>query len=215
VVTFVLASRSPRRREILVEAGFVFEVVPPDDGLEDDPLPNELPSDYVKRLALWKAENVLNKIDRGIVIGCDTVVVCNDEIIGKPTDRSDAARMLRMLRGTLHYVQSGLCLCSKPNGIRRVADAVSTLRMIEFTDDELEEYLDSEAWRGKAGAFGLQDSNGWANLVDGSESNVVGLPLELLKQMIESNEFFLVRNNCGRHASWERSNVEHLDDRVS
>ena len=185
---FVLASQSLRRRSLLAEAGFVFEVVPPDDGLEDDPQPNESTADYVKRLALRKAENVLGKIDRGTVIACDTVVVCNDEILGKPTDRADAARMLRLLRGKLHSVFSGLCLWSKPSGRPRVEESLSTLRMIEFTDAELEQYLDSEAWQEKAGAFGLQDRNGWVVLVDGSESNVVGLPLELLHRMIDEEK---------------------------
>ena len=180
----ILASQSPRRCSLLAEAGFVFEVVPPNDGLEDDPQPSESPSDYVKRLALRKAENVLGKIDRGIVIACDTVVVYNDKILGKPTDRADAARMLRTLRGTTHHVLSGLCLWSKPSGCPNVKEAVSTLQMIAFTDDELEQYLDSGAWRGKAGAFGLQDRNGWVALVEGSESNVVGLPLELLQEML-------------------------------
>ena len=182
-IPLVLASQSPRRRSLLTEAGFAFDVVPPDDGLEDDPHPNESPSDYVKRLALRKAENVLAKIDRGIVIACDTVVVFNGEIFGKPADRVDAARMLRMLRGTQHRVFSGLCLCSKPGGNCSVEEAVSTLQMIEFTDDELELYLDSGTWQGKAGAFGLQDRNDWVVLVDGSESNVVGLPMELLREM--------------------------------
>ena len=185
----ILGSRSSRRQELLAEAGFAFSVVPPDDGLEDERLSNESPSDYVKRLALRKAENVLGKIKKGIVIACDTIVVADGEILGQPTDRADAARMLRTLRGKLHTVHSGLCLASKPNGTRRVEDVVSTLQMIEFTNDELEEYLDSGAWQGKAGAFGLQDRNWWVVLLDGSESNVVGLPLELLKQMIESNEF--------------------------
>jgi len=180
----ILASQSLRRHSLLTEAGFVFDVVPPDDGLENNPQLNESPSDYVKRLALRKAENVLGKIDRGIVIACDTAVVCNDKILGKPTDRADAARMLRTLRGTTHHVLSGLCLWSKPNGSPNVREAVSTLRMTEFTDDELEQYLDSGDWQGKAGAFGLQDRNDWIVLVDGSESNVVGLPMELLWKML-------------------------------
>ena len=181
----ILASQSPHRRLLLAEAGFVFEVVPPDDGLEDDPLSHESPSDYVKRLALRKAENVLGKIDRGTVIACDTVVVCNAEILGKPLDRTDAARMLRMLRGTRHHVHSGLCIASQPDGFRRIDESISTLQMIEFSDDELEQYLDSGAWRNKAGAFGLQDRNGWIVLVDGCESNVVGLPLELLQRLLK------------------------------
>ena len=181
---FILASQSPQRRSLLTEAGFDFEIVPPADGLEDDPQPNESPGNYVKRLALRKAENVLGKVNRGTVIACDTTVFCNGEILGKPTDRADAARMLRLLRGELHSVFSGLCVWSKSNDSPKVEESVSTLRMIEFSNAELDQYLDSGAWRGKAGAFGLQDRNGWIVLVDGSESNVVGLPLELLRRMM-------------------------------
>ncbi len=180
----ILASQSPRRRNLLEEAGFVFEVVPPDDDLEDAPEPNESPLNYVKRLARRKAENVLEKIKRGLVLGCDTVVVCRGEILGKPTDRNDAARMLRLLRGELHVVHSGLCLCSKPDGRCDVQGETSTLRMIPISDTELENYLDSGAWQGKAGAFGLQDRNGWISLVHGSETNIVGLPMELLHRML-------------------------------
>ena len=184
----ILASRSPRRRLLLSEAGWAFDVVPPSDGLEDRPSPNESVSAYVQRLAFRKAENVFEKINRGTIIACDTVVVCNGEILGQPSDRADAMRMLRLLRGKLHFVHSGLCLLSKPSGNCRRGEEISTLRMIEFSDDELEHYLDSEAWQGKAGAFGLQDRNGWITLVHGSESNVVGLPMELLQRMLRERD---------------------------
>ncbi len=183
----ILASQSPRRRELLAEAGFSFEIIPP-DVIEPPPEPGESPIDYVKRLAVLKAENVAAKLDDGTVIACDTVVVCQGEILGKPVDRSDAERMLRLLRGELHYVHSGVCVWTKSDSGRKYSVAVdtTTLQMLPISDTELDVYLDSGAWRGKAGAFGLQDRTGWITLVHGSETNVVGLPMELLRRMLET-----------------------------
>jgi len=180
----ILASRSPRRREILQAAGCDFEVIPPDDAAEDRRLPGEGPVDYVKRLARQKAENVAAKIAEGIVIGCDTVVVCRDEILEKPADRTDAGRMLRLLRGTKHHVITGICLWHRPQDTVDLRHETTTLFMNEISETEIEAYLDSGLWAGKAGGFGYQDRNDWLRIIDGSESNVVGLPLELLAEMM-------------------------------
>jgi len=183
----VLASRSPRRRELLAAAGYQFEVCPPTETEESGPAAGESPAQLVARLAAEKAADVASRIERGLVLGCDTVVECRGLILGKPSGADDARRMLETLRGREHRVVSGLCLRKQPGGRADVGVDVSTLRMDPLSDAEIDDYLSSGAWLGKAGAFGYQDRLGWVHIVRGSESNVVGLPLELLADMLEDH----------------------------
>lgn len=180
----VLASRSPRRAQLLKEAGYVFKIVPASDAAEDAKRPAESPLDYVRRLALQKAEDVASKIESGRVIACDTIVVCRGEILEKPLDIDDARRMHLMLRGERHEVISGLCAIDVPGGRAAVDHAVTVLEMSARSDEEIENYLTTRAWEGKAGGFGYQDGLDWVKVVEGSESNVVGLPMELLAEML-------------------------------
>lgn len=181
----ILASQSPRRQELLAEAGYTFEVIPPSETAESGQNEGEPPPDLVKRLAYQKAEDVARQIDRGVILGCDTVVECRGQILGKPRDRSHAREMLTLLRGQLHRVYSGVCLWQRPGNQTLLEVDVTDLRMEPISETELEEYLESRAWEGKAGAFGYQDRLGWLTIVAGSESNVVGLPLELLGRMLQ------------------------------
>ncbi|MDR0328620.1 MAG: Maf family protein [Planctomycetaceae bacterium] len=185
----ILASGSPRRKQLLTESGFVFESLRPDEHAEDERRPKELPEEYVRRLALQKAKNVADRVQRGIILGCDTIVLCGETLLEKPADRNDARRMLRHLRGQVHHVLSGLCLIKKyevarnlPITIRQEA-VVTQLMMQKISDDEIEKYLDTQLWQGKAGAFGYQDGNDWITILEGSASNVVGLPMELFRTM--------------------------------
>jgi septum formation protein len=186
----VLASSSPRRRELMTEAGYRFEVVLPDENAECGICSRETPPELVARLAYQKAESVARQVSGRIVIACDTVAECQGTILGKPVDRRHARQMLQLLRGREHRVYSGLCLW--PVGLApRVADqphvkvAVSSLRMDPIDDRLLEAYLDSEQWVGKSGAFGFQDGPSWLQLCSGSASNVVGLPMELLVELLD------------------------------
>ncbi|MDR0703424.1 MAG: Maf family protein [Planctomycetaceae bacterium] len=185
---FILASQSPRRRQLLVDAGFIFTVCPPDSHVEDARQFGETPDHYVSRLAVQKANNVAVKLERGRIIACDTVVLCNNQMLEKPLNRDNARQMLRFSRGQVQLVLSGLCLLIKNHpedkGTIIVGTDQTTLLMQPITDSEIEDYLDSDQWRGKAGAFGYQDRNHWLSLMEGSESNIVGLPLELLNQML-------------------------------
>ena len=146
----------------------------------------ETPNELVARLAYQKAADVARRVDSGIVLGCDTVAECRGRILGKPADQSHARQMLELLRGQVHHVYSGICLWQRPSDATLVRTEVTKLRMENISDRQLAEYLDSGGWEGKAGAFGYQDRLGWIHIVAGSESNVVGLPMELLAEMLES-----------------------------
>jgi septum formation protein len=181
----ILASRSPRRRELLAAAGYRFQVQPPaDEAEESGTCGGESPAELVTRLAHQKAADVARRIGRGLVLGCDTVAECRGQILGKPADREHAREMLETLSGQEHRVHSGLCLWQVPDGRPDIRVAVTTLRMDELSPRQLDEYMASGQWEGKAGAFGYQDGLDWVNVVEGSESNVVGLPMELLAEMI-------------------------------
>jgi septum formation protein len=180
----ILASRSPRRRDLLAAAGYSFEVHPASEMAECGVCSGETPTELVARLAYQKAADVARKICRGLVLGCDTVAECHGQILGKPVDEAHARQMLTTLSGREHRVLSGLCLWPAPDGPPAVRVAVTTLRMDPLTPQQLAEYLVSEQWEGKAGAFGYQDGIDWVHVTEGSESNVVGLPMELLAEMI-------------------------------
>ena len=183
----ILASSSPRRRQLLTEAGYEYTVVPPSEAAETGPAASssESPAELVARLAKQKAGDVAHRVRRGLVIGCDTVAECQGQILGKPKDRDHAKQMLSLLRGQQHRVFSGLCLWRMPDDRHRVEVEITTLIMDVISDADLTAYLDTNQWQGKAGAFGYQDGLDWVHIVEGSESNVVGLPMELLRQMLE------------------------------
>lgn len=180
----ILASSSPRRRELLAEAGYQFEVIPPHDSAECGICTRESPEKLVARLARQKAADVAGRITSGLVIGCDTVAECDGQILGKPANDDNARRMLRLLSGREHRVLSGLCLWQVPGGQPQIRVAISRLRMNSISDAQLDDYLASGLWEGKAGAFGYQDRLGWLHVIEGSETNVVGLPMELLAEML-------------------------------
>jgi septum formation protein len=138
----------------------------------------------VARLACQKAADVAARVTHGTVIGCDTVAECCGIILGKPKNRQHAREMLALLRGREHHVYSGLCLHLRPSDETHVQVDVTRLVMDPISDADLESYLNSDGWEGKAGAFGYQDGLDWVHVVAGSESNVVGLPLELLARML-------------------------------
>ena len=180
----ILASSSPRRRELLARFGYRFCVVEPDSNAECGICSRESPPEMVARLAYQKAANVIKKIDSGLVLSCDTVAECVAIILGKPESRKHAKQMLQRLRGRKHSVYSGVCLWDKSTSKRSIRVDVSHLWMEPISDDQLESYLDTEQWVGKAGAFGFQDGPNWIRLDTGSASNVVGLPMELLETML-------------------------------
>lgn len=181
----VLASCSPRRRELLTAAGYQFDVIRPSETAESGVCCGETPTLLVARLACQKAADVAARISEGLVLGCDTVAECDGQILGKPADREHARSMLGTLSGREHRVLSGLCVWRVPDGGPAVRVAVTTLRMDPLSSQQLDDYLASGRWEGKAGAFGYQDGIDWVHVLEGSESNVVGLPMELLGEMLQ------------------------------
>ncbi len=152
----------------------------------------ETPGELVARLAKQKAADVIEQLEtaedgagEALVVACDTVAECVGQILGKPANREHARQMLGLLSGREHRVWSGLCLQDAPGGAPRLGVALTTLRMESLAEDAIEQYLDSGLWEGKAGAFGYQDRTGWLHIVEGSESNVIGLPMELLAEMLD------------------------------
>jgi septum formation protein len=183
----ILASGSPRRRQLLEDAGYDFTVMPPTEDVECGVCSGFGPAGLVADLAFRKAAVVrktLGAESSALVLAADTVAECDGFILGKPRDESDARAMLTQLSGREHRVLTGVCLWRSDAEEPLIRAAVTKLRMDRLTDAQLDEYIASGQWEGKAGSFGYQDRLGWVHVVEGSESNVVGLPMELLAEML-------------------------------
>ena len=188
----ILGSGSPQRHRLMTDAGYQFEVVAPDEAVECGICSTGGPAPLVADLALRKAADVAGQLagrdEASLIVTCDTVAECGGAVLGKPRDEQHARSMLQQLSGTLHRVYSGLCLWPHriPQPVRPIETrvAVTELRMDVLSQADLDEYLASGLWRGKAGAFGYQDRVGWLHVVTGSEANVIGLPIELLAEML-------------------------------
>ena len=180
----ILASQSPRRKSLMHEYGYTFLVHPPSDTAEGGMCSGETPPELVVRLAKQKAEDVAKQYEHAVIIGCDTVAECMGTVLGKPVDIDDARRMLTMLRGKDHRVLSGLCIWKRPSDKVTLKLDITTLHMDEVTDSQIEAYLATDKWQGKAGAFGYQDGWDWLHVIQGSETNVIGLPMEVLSNAL-------------------------------
>jgi len=194
----VLASASPRRRELLTQAGYSFEVHPAH--IPEDPTPGEDPIAYVVRLAREKAEAVfreLSSMDRTAegsdlgsgadlaVLGADTTVTLDNHILGKPEDRADAARMLRLLSGRTHRVITGVALATAR--ATEVAAEVTAVRFLTLADEEIIAYAATGEPMDKAGAYGIQGRAArWIPRIEGCYFNVVGLPLALVASLLDA-----------------------------
>lgn len=184
--TIVLASRSPRRRALAESEGWIVRVVePPEEAETAEGLirPGESLADYVIRLAWAKARSVAAEVPEGLLVSCDTVSEVDGEILGKPADEADARRMLERLSGRRHRVMTGTCVWPRPKGEPVFTATESELEMEPLSGSVIDGYLASGLWRGKAGACGYQDEAIPLRLRAGSGSNVVGLPLETLREI--------------------------------
>ena len=179
----ILASASPRRRHLLLEIGLPFEVVVPH--VDESPPPGVPPERVAVELAGRKARAVAALRPDALVLGADTVVAEGRDIIGKPANRADAVRILSQLSGSRHAVTTGVCLLDTAEG-RELSDYVTTwVTMKPMTRQEIEAYVDSGEAYGKAGAYAIQETaDRYVEKIEGSFSNVVGLPLERVRQML-------------------------------
>ncbi len=173
-MTLVLGSASPRRAELLTQLGYEFRVQPAD--IDERRLPHEPPRQYVRRLAAAKARKVAREAPTSVVLGADTIVAYGDRLLGKPRDRAEGMAMLALLSGRSHWVLSGVALC----GPRRAA-AVCVATRVTFRSVSVQEaaaYWEAEQPQDKAGGYGIQGAAGiFVKQIEGSYSNVVGLPL--------------------------------------
>lgn len=180
----VLASASPRRAELLKWAGFAFTVDPAD--VDEAERPGERPQDYVIRVAREKAQAVVvRRRESGeIVLGADTTVVADGEILAKPADESDALRMLQLLAGREHQVFTGVVAISRGRALEEVA--ATRVRLLPLDLDEIRWYVGTGEPMGKAGAYAIQGRAArFVDWIEGSWSNVVGLPVATVAQMIK------------------------------
>jgi septum formation protein len=179
-ITVILASRSPRRIELLGQLGVALEIVPAD--IDETPHANESPVKYVERLAREKAR-VVAASHTGIVLGADTTIDIDNEILGQPVDEQDAAYMLRRLSGRTHRVHTGVAVSTNGN----VCSLVTTtlVSFVPITDELLSWYLHTMEWQGKAGSYAIQGlGSSLVERIQGSYSNVVGLPLRETAQLL-------------------------------
>jgi septum formation protein len=181
-MALILASQSPRRREILERAGIEVQVCVA--GVDESMVAGESPEEHVRRLARAKAEAVPVP-EGGIVLGADTAVVVDGEILGKPADPDDAARMLRLLSGRWHEVVTGICLRAA-GGL--IADAQTTrVRFAPLTEDEIRRYAGSGEPMDKAGGYAIQGlASKFIERIEGCYFNVVGLPMALVYRRLRA-----------------------------
>jgi septum formation protein len=185
----VLASASPRRRELLSQAGFSFDVHPAH--IPEDPFPNEDPFAYVTRLAREKAQFVFAQLSEAetnpslVVLGADTTVTLDKCILGKPSDPADAALMLRSLSGRTHRVVTGVAVVTAAH--TEVAAEVTEVTFLTLSDEEIAAYIATGEPMDKAGAYAIQGRAArWIPRIEGDYSNVVGLPIALVATLLGS-----------------------------
>ena len=182
----VLVSHSPQRVELLRKAGYRFDIVEPAFEEPRHKPPHLTPAQHVQAMAFFKAASVAEQHPDQLLLGADTVISAGADLFGKPVDRADARRMVSILTRRPHQVITGLALLAPALDRRIIADDVTTVYMKPMADAELETYLDSNAWQGKAGAYGLQaGADAFVERIEGSFSNVIGLPMELLSRLLK------------------------------
>jgi septum formation protein len=189
----VLASASPRRQELLRNAGIRFAIQPAD--INETPFAGESPRHCAERLAREKALAVFRSRPQDSVLGADTIVVVDDTVLGKPRNADDATRMLQLLSGRIHSVITGVCLVGSLAGgaeeLRgespkpRTVSEITRVTMCEISDEEIRDYVATGEPMDKAGAYAIQGiASRWIPRIEGDYSNVVGLPMALVYRML-------------------------------
>lgn len=181
---FILASKSPRRAEILRAVGWSFEAIAAD--IDETREPNEAAVTYVKRLAKTKAEAVADNVSAEFVLGADTIVQVDGEILGQPGDEANARRMLKLLSGKWHEVLTGVALINTANSGVTVEHEVTRVRFAELSESEVDWYVATGEPLDKAGAYAIQGRGAiFIEEVQGDYFNIVGLPIRLIYELIQ------------------------------
>ena len=177
----ILASASPRRRDLLIQAGLRFDILPAH--IDESLHPNESPTAYVQRLALEKAQAIHALHPKATVLGADTTVACEQQILNKPTDLADAARILRLLSNRTHQVHTGIALVTPTTHRSHVE--TTTVFFSEIPEADLAHYLSTNDSLDKAGAYGIQGyAARWIPRIEGDFFNVVGLPIAAVLHLL-------------------------------
>jgi septum formation protein len=182
---FILASASPRRKELLTGAGYRFKIVHPDIDEKSISAHGLSPADYAEHLALAKAQSVAGRHPDCIVIGADTIVDYNGLIIGKPADTDDARRITMMLFSSPHKVITGLAILRLSDNIQLVNHDTTIVYPHRMTPRQMQAHIEGGSWRDKAGAYAIQETGDeFVERIEGSMTNVMGLPMEMLERML-------------------------------
>ena len=181
----ILASQSPRRKELLEQIGLVFTTRTAD--VDERVLPGEASTDYAVRVALEKAQAIANQVQQGIIIAADTIVVLNSLILGKPEDEKDAERLLSLLSGKMHSVVTGLVVLDAETGRMQTGYRETRVWFRALTAREIQAYIQTGEPLDKAGAYGIQGRGALLiEKIEGCFFNVVGLPISLLQDMFKN-----------------------------
>ena len=180
---FILASDSPRRAELLSKSGYVFDIQPPD--LDESKVFADSPGELAQRLAVAKAAKIAERSPEDVVLAADTIVCLGEQVMGKPVDAEDARRMLQLLSGTTQVVITGVCVVRKSDDYQQTSKVMSAVRMNNLTAEQIQHYIESGEWQGKAGGYGIQDNDPFVTRISGSHSNIVGLPMTVASEMLK------------------------------
>ncbi len=181
----ILASSSPRRKELLKNIGFEPHLIISPD-IDETPRKTEKPNIYVERVAAEKAKAAIAdpRTEGCYILTCDTSACVGVRILGKPENEEEAKKMLRLMKGRRHRVYSSVCVVTPEKKIHQKT-VLSFVKFKNFSEDELKEYIKTDLWKGRSGAYSLQeDPGGWVISINGSYSNIVGLPLYETKNLL-------------------------------
>ena len=184
----ILASASPRRQQLLRDAGYEFTVEPA--SIDEDAAARELtardlaPGDLAEYLARLKADTVASRFPDNVVLAADTVVAFAETVLGKPRDAADARRMLALLGGTVHSVITGVAVVQASANFSRHTRVLSAVHMRSLTEQEIAQYVASNQWQGKAGGYGIQDPDPFVTRTSGCLTNIVGLPMHTTAELL-------------------------------
>lgn len=184
-IAIILASSSLRRRQLLAETGYEFTCVNPDVDEASFSSEKVSPEEYAKRLALAKAKSVAEKFPNSLVIGADTVADLGGEIIGKADNAKEAEEITRRLFSRPHKVITAVAIVRKSDGTEIVESDSTTVYPKKLTEGQIAEHIKGGSWRGKAGAYAIQERDEFVERIEGSLTNVMGLPMELVHQLLK------------------------------